>query len=105
MVLNDLSEKYSRKPEAHIKLWKFYYKQDLEFRKALEVAERLFIMGTEIEIPELKVTIALIYAKSLFKNEKYEFCFGLLQSEFTVHPDFPIILFEVKINCKKKQNI
>jgi hypothetical protein len=54
--------------------------------KLYEIAERLFLYGTGYSSVEIKIIIALLYAKSLFVNKDYIRCFELLQFEFIAFP-------------------
>ena len=88
-------EKFDFKPEAYIKLWDYYFNKEKNYKKSLEITEKLFLLVSDIEFPQLKIIIALIYAKTLFKNQRYFFCFELLQLEFSSHPEYPIFLYKV----------
>jgi hypothetical protein len=48
------------------------------YLSSLDVAERLFILGTEIDSRSPKIDHTIMYSKSLFKLKKYEYQFDLL---------------------------
>jgi hypothetical protein len=61
--------------------------------KLYELAESLFLYGAGYRSVEIKLIIALLYAKSLFLSREYIRCFELLQLEFINFPQFNSLLY------------
>lgn len=75
-----------------MRLWSIYHLHG-ESAKLYELAERLFLYGTGYSSVEIKIIIALLYAKSLFLNQEYVRCFELLQHEYIAFPHFASLLY------------
>ena len=92
-VLRDLIAQNPSKPEAYLRLWSYYWKK-ADYQRSMEVAEKVFIYGTEFESNEMKLIIMEIYAKSLLKVQENIRAFELWQHLYSVHTSMPIMLYK-----------
>lgn len=70
-VLNDLMSEYPKYPLAFLRKWRRDYDTE-QYLDSLEPMEELFLKEEEMySIPELKIIVALLYAKSLVRTSQY----------------------------------
>lgn len=69
-VLRDLIKEYPNYPHAYLKLWAVYT-QDGAHKFAIDIAEMLHVRNAEIASNSEMKIIPIIYAKSLFENQKF----------------------------------
>ena len=92
-VLNDLMSEYPKHPLAFLRKWRKDYDTE-QHLDSLEPMEELFLKEEEIySIPEMKVIVALLYAKSLVKTNQYVLACELIQNEFYKKTTHAVFLF------------
>ena len=81
-ILQELIRRHPTAPEAYLRLWDVHYHRLKDHDSALEVIEQAFIKASD---SDFKVLIALKYAKSLHKLQRFDVCFEILQSQYLDH--------------------
>ena len=66
-MLEDLIAEYPSHPEAYLKYWNKCYREQRNSTKCLDIADQMFIYGTDFSTFEARVLITLVYTKTLFK--------------------------------------
>jgi len=83
----------STKPEAYMKLYKFFFHLK-KFQLCQEIAERVFIFGTQIDNPQIRYAIILLYSKILIKTNNVIVGIELIQNQYIINPQMPILLYQ-----------
>lgn len=91
-VLRELIINYPGRPEAYLKLWTIYNKMK-RIEDAIDIAERLFIEGTEYEGDEITNVIVLSYVRSLIVTGHDLLAFQKIQYQYTIQTETPILLY------------
>jgi len=91
-VLRELIVSYPARPEAYLKLWTFYTKAK-RIEDSIDIAERLFIEGTEYEGDEITNVIVLSYVRSLIATGNDLLAFQKIQYQYTIQTETPILLY------------
>lgn len=101
-ILKELIQIYPSRPESYIKLWYYYYASKA-YSAALEVAEMAFLkLAGSSE--EYTVILNLNYAKSLYKMEKFQSAFELLQMMYTQNSQYSVYLYHYGRLCLKSRD-
>eukprot|EP00826_Nyctotherus_ovalis_P043530 TRINITY_DN4595_c0_g1_i5.p1 TRINITY_DN4595_c0_g1~~TRINITY_DN4595_c0_g1_i5.p1 ORF type:complete len:407 (-),score=128.39 TRINITY_DN4595_c0_g1_i5:1287-2507(-) len=91
-VLRELVTNYPGRPEAYLKLWALYVKME-RLEDSIDIAERLFIEGTEYEGDEVTNVIVLCYVRSLIATKHELLAFQKIQYQYTIQTETPILLY------------
>lgn len=92
-VLIDLMTEYPKYPLAFLRKWRRDYDTE-QYLDSLEPMEELFLKEEEMySIPELKIIVALLYAKSLVRTSQYVLACELIQNEFYKKTTHAVFLF------------
>ena len=92
-VLDDLINEYPKYPLAFLRKWRRDYDAE-QYLDSLGPMEELFLKEEEMySIPELKIIVGLLYAKSLAKTNQYVLACELIQNEFYKKPTHTAYLF------------
>jgi hypothetical protein len=92
-VLQDLIAEYPKFPHAFLIKWRKDFDAE-NYLDSLGPMEELFLKEEEMyTIPELKIVICLLYAKSLGKTNQYVLAWDLIQNEFYKKPTHTAYLY------------
>jgi len=92
-VLQDLITEYPKFPHAFLRKWRKEF-DDEAYLDSLEPMEELFLKEEEMySIPEMKIIVALLYAKSLVRTNQYVLACELIQNEFYKKPTHTAYLY------------
>lgn len=92
-VLHDLMTEYPKHPHAFLRKWRKDFENE-EYLDSIEPMEELFLKEEDMySIPELKIIVGLLYAKSLIRTNQYVLACDLIQNEFYKKPTHTAYLY------------
>ena len=59
-----------------------------------DIAQKMFVLGSQALILETKIMVDLVYAKSLLLTEQFVVCLEFIQNEYAQFPSYSVFLYK-----------